>query len=129
MAIYEWMALDEDAKLRFARAREAGFDIIAQEALAIADSPLQGEETEETDDGKLKTKRGDMLGHRKLQVETRLKLLAKWFPQEYGDKLDLNHGGQVNNPVANFFGYGLHNATCFGISPRCWVDRVIQSVL
>jgi len=33
----------------------------------------------------------DMLGHRKLQIETRLKLLAKFHPTKYGDKLGL-HG-------------------------------------
>jgi hypothetical protein len=33
--------------------------------------------------------REDMLGHRKLQIETRLKLLAKWSPKRYGDKLGI----------------------------------------
>ena len=39
----------------------------------------------------------DMLGHRKLQIETRLKLLAKWDPKRYGKKLDLNnhHTGDI----------------------------------
>ena len=40
-----------------------------------------------------------MLGHRKLQIETRLKLLAKWDPKRYGDKVDLNHGGEVGLQV------------------------------
>ena len=30
-----------------------------------------------------------MLGHRKLQIETRLKLLAKWNPKKYGDRTTL----------------------------------------
>ena len=37
-----------------------------------------------------------MLGHRKLQVETRLKLLAKWDPKRYGEKLAL--GGADDLP-------------------------------
>jgi hypothetical protein len=28
-----------------------------------------------------------MLGHRRLQVETRLKLLAKWDPKRHGERI------------------------------------------
>jgi hypothetical protein len=94
--VYDWMAKDEALSARFARAREAGFDMIAQEALRIADTPLEGVETEESEAGK-KTKRGDMLGHRKLQIETRLKLLAKWDPKRYGDRVEL--AGDASAPL------------------------------
>ena len=83
--VYDWIEKDKDFAARIARARSLGFDAIAEEALEISDTPVEGEETE--DDGeKVKVKRGDMLGHRKLQVETRLKLLAKWSPEKYGEK-------------------------------------------
>ena len=84
-AVYQWIGKDEDFARRIARARDLGFDAIAEEALEISDTPVVGEETED-DDEKVKVKRGDMLGHRKLQVETRLKLLAKWCPAKYGEK-------------------------------------------
>lgn len=84
-AVYDWIEKDKDFASRIARARDLGFDAIAEEALEISDTPVVGEETE--DDGeKVKVKRSDMLGHRKLQVETRLKLLAKWSPAKYGEK-------------------------------------------
>lgn len=35
----------------------------------------------------------------KLRIETRLKLLAKWNPKKWGEKVDLNHGGQADNPI------------------------------
>jgi hypothetical protein len=38
-----------------------------------------------------------MLGHRKLRIETRLKLLAKWNPKKYGDKVQV--GGDAENPL------------------------------
>ncbi|WP_291466660.1 terminase [Acidovorax sp.] len=83
--VYDWIEADKDFAARIARARALGFDAIAEEALEIANTPVLGEETE--DDGeKVKIKTGDMLGHRKLQVETRLKLLAKWCPEKYGEK-------------------------------------------
>jgi len=51
-----------------------------------------------TDDGEKKTVREeDMLGHRKLQIETRLKLLAKWNPKKYGERVQV--AGDAENPL------------------------------
>lgn len=41
--------------------------------------------TKNTPNG-LETWTEDMLGHRRLQIESRLKLLAKWDPKRYGEK-------------------------------------------
>src|SRR5690606_2502293 len=85
--VYDWMERDAEFSARIARAREAGFDMIAQDALRIADTPVEGvvEKMEpDKESGNLvvvERRREDMLGHRKLQVETRLKLLAKWDPR------------------------------------------------
>lgn len=93
--VYDWMTANGDFAARIAHAREMGGDAISQEILEIADTPLSGVRREVAADGQVKEVHEDMLGHRKLQVETRLKLLAKWFPKKYGDKLDLNHGGTL----------------------------------
>lgn len=85
---YDWAKARPALAEEIARAREAGFDMIAAEAMRIADTPVDGVETEEDESGAVvKVKRGDMLGHRKLQIETRLKLLAKWDPKRYGDRV------------------------------------------
>jgi hypothetical protein len=96
--VYDWMAGDAGFSAGIARAREVGFDRIAREALAIADTPVEGVEITETPDGP-RVKRGDMLGHRRLQVETRLKLLAKWDPKRYGERVNLEHTGPEGGPV------------------------------
>lgn len=93
--VYDWMKGEEALSASFARARAEGFDAIASECLDIANTPLNGVETVTKADGSVETREGDMLGHRKLQIETRLKLLAKWDPKRYGDKVDVNHGGEV----------------------------------
>lgn len=89
--VYDWMGRDEELSASIARARDIGYDNIAEQCLQIADTPEWGEETTETVDDKGKTilvkRRVDLLGHRKLQVETRLKLLAKFHPTKYGDRL------------------------------------------
>ena len=83
---------------QYARARNIGLDALAEETLAIADTPQEGEETE--DDGeKVKVKRGDMLGHRKLQVDTRKWLLSKLAPKKYGEKTSMELTGANGGPV------------------------------
>jgi hypothetical protein len=102
--VYDWVEADTEISGRFARARLAGFDVIATEALRIADTPCDGL-TEELEPGEggdmrvIKRKREDMLGHRKLQVETRLKLLAKWDPKRYGELLRQEHSGPGGTPL------------------------------
>lgn len=83
--VYYWMEKNEAFSLRIARARVAGFDAIADECLAIAD---------DTTHDTIKTEKGaipdtEWIQRSKLRVETRLKLLAKWDPKRYGDKLDV----------------------------------------
>lgn len=97
--VYDWLKENEDFAKAMDIARDLGADAIAEEALSIADTTEEGVQIEIGDDGGTKEKRGDMLGHRKLRVETRLKLLAKWHPKKYGDRVDLNHGGQSGNPL------------------------------
>jgi hypothetical protein len=61
-----------------ARARDLGYDEIAEECLEIIDS---------ADDANLG----------KAQVWTRLQLLAKWNPKKYGDKI--THQGDESAPL------------------------------
>lgn len=83
---------------QYTRARDIGLDVLAEEALAIADTPQEGEETEQTDDG-YKVKRGDMLGHRKLQVDTRKWYLSKLAPKKYGERTAMELTGADGGPV------------------------------
>jgi hypothetical protein len=92
--VYDWINDDPVFASRIERARELGFDAIAEEALTISDTPLEGTETEISDTG-TKVKKSDMLGHRKLQIETRLKLLAKWHPKKYGDSSKVELSGSL----------------------------------
>ena len=99
--VWNWEQEDAELSESIARARLIGFDAIAAEALQIADTPMIGEEITDSADGRT-VKRADMLGHRKLQVETRLKLLAKWDPKRYGDRPEImiqnnnsNAGGMI----------------------------------
>ena len=85
--VYGWLNKDEQFKARFTRAREDGADAIAEEGLAILDQfPLS------TAYGSMDSAHVAWLRNR---AEYRLKLLAKWFPQRYGDKQTVQHEGGV----------------------------------
>ena len=114
--VYDWMRKDPDLATAIAHARDIGYDAMAEECLHIADTPMLGEEISESEDDegvkRVTVKKVDMLGHRKLQIETRLKLLAKFNPKRYGDKIV--HAGDDVNPVViennmNVFGELLKN--------------------
>ena len=85
---YDWVEADEELSARFARARKVGFDAIADETIAIADMPPAYAQTE----GGSRIDAAD-IQHRKLQIETRLKLLAKWDPKRYGDQVQVDGPG------------------------------------
>lgn len=97
--VYEWRKVHAQFSERLALARELGGDAIAEQALEIADTTKLGERTEESDEG-YKVVREDMLGHRKLQIETRLKLLAVWFPRKFGQRIDVTSGNESLNLTA-----------------------------
>jgi len=88
--VYDWMWRDQELSTAIARARDIGYDALAEECLYIADTPHIGIKkvyssgAEEGEDSMTITEE-DMLGHRKLQIETRLKLLAKFNPKKYGE--------------------------------------------
>lgn len=83
--VYDWMGADEEFAAAIARAREMGHDAIAEETMEMVDSsPERGP------DGKVDP---GWVAHTKLRVEQRLKLLAKWSPKKYGDKIQAEHTG------------------------------------
>ncbi|NQX03078.1 hypothetical protein HQ447_20650 [bacterium] len=73
-----WCLSQPDFAARYAQAREIGFDAIACRVREIARGV--GESTKDVQ-------------RDKLIIETDLKLLAKWDPKRYGDKIDLNATG------------------------------------
>ena len=80
--VHRWGEDDKEVSSFIARAREVGFDAIAEDALKIADDG--GNDTCVDADGKKRVD-VDVIQRSKLRVETRLKLLAKWCPRRYDD--------------------------------------------
>lgn len=101
--VYNWMDKSHadfvpEFAGRFARAREEGYDEIAQSAMDIADDDSRDWEPVRDADGQIIGVKvdGEHVQRSKLRIETRLKLLAKWDPKRYGEKLAL--GGADDLP-------------------------------
>ena len=100
--VYDWVVAKPDFAARLARARDLGYDALAEEALEIANTPHLGQKKVFSsgageDEDSMTVTEDDMLGHRKLQIETRLKLLAVWNPKKYGNKVQV--GGDPDSPI------------------------------
>jgi hypothetical protein len=80
---------------QYARARAVGYERMAEEILAISDTPLIGTKSV-SKATRLEITEGDMIEHRRLQVDTRKWMLAKMLPKIYGDKQQVEHSGQVD---------------------------------
>jgi hypothetical protein len=93
--VYDWLERDAEQDSRFAHARALGEDQIAQECLEIADTTQVGEIVTTKADGSQEIKSADMIEHRKLRIETRLKLLAKWNPKKYGERVQQEISGEI----------------------------------
>lgn len=96
--IYRWLESNEEFRQMYARARERQADRLAAEILTIADNPQEGEKVEITDKGE-KIIRGDMIEHRRLQVDARKWAAAKLAPKKYGDRVATELTGRDGGPI------------------------------
>lgn len=101
--VRNWMDADPEFYAAIARAREVGFDAIALDALAIIDE--EPERVITVTEGERSSERIDSAGvqRAKNRAELRLKLLAKWDPKRYGDKLDLSSSDGTMTPQAPIY--------------------------
>ena len=91
VTITDWLAADSEFAEQYARAREIGYDAIAEELLTITD-----EEPERDPQGKIDA---GSVAHQRLRADTRRWLLSKWQPKRYGDKLDTTVSAPGGGPA------------------------------
>lgn len=73
IAVYDWLKVDEIFSERFHAARARGVHALAEQCLEISDEPA----IDAVD-----------VSHKRLRIDTRLRLAGKWLPKAYGDKVD-----------------------------------------
>ena len=95
----KWLIDDENLQDQYARACEERQDKIFEDMLTIADTPKEGETIKTDPKGKETVEKGDMLGHRKLQIGTRQWLLGKMNPKKYGDRIHQDININLDQPL------------------------------
>ena len=90
--IYRWLDKDKELMTRFTYvSRFLGARAIAEEALELVDTipPVIGD----GDNARMDNAHVNWMRSR---ADLRLKLLSKWYPQEYGDKVGIDAKGDIN---------------------------------
>jgi hypothetical protein len=92
-AVRQWALEDREGfAAQYARARELGYERLAEDILEIADTPKIGVKTVNKATG-VETTEGDMIEHRRLQVDARKWMLSKMLPKKYGEKIQTELSG------------------------------------
>ena len=94
--LYRWLDKDESLMSRFVyNSRFLGARAIAEECLEIIDTPppMIGE-------GENARYDNTIVNWNAKRADIRLRLLSKWFPQEYGDKVGVSAEGNINLTIS-----------------------------
>ena len=85
------MDAHEEFSASYARARDLGHDIIAEECMVIADEQPPQTANGSTDAG--------YVAWQKNRIWTRTQLLGKWNPKKYGDSRHVELTGKDGGPI------------------------------
>ena len=97
--IHRWLISNDGFCDQYTRATNIRADEMFDEMFEIADTPMLGEKRKISADGAVEVSEADMIEHRKLQIETRKWSLARMAPKKYGDRTQIQHSGDADNPV------------------------------
>lgn len=95
--VYDWMDRDAELSGAIARARDMGWDAIAVDAIEIMDAPPERVVITTGDDRTETRIDGAAVQWARYRADLRLKLLAKWDPKRYGERLAL--AGDDKSPL------------------------------
>lgn len=89
--ICKWLNADDEFARLYAFARQMQGEAYGEEIIEIADTPVTGVKVTKKADGTTDVIEGDMIEHRRLQVDARKWVASKLYPKKYGDSTMLKH--------------------------------------
>lgn len=100
-AVFRWLGNYESFRDQYARAREAQGDTFADDISDIADDGRNDWMEKRNADGEVIgwQENGEAIRRSQLRIDARKWLAAKLRPKKYGDKIELEHGGQVSHRI------------------------------
>lgn len=101
VTVYRWLASNESFRQMYTQAREEQAETLADEIVDIADADPEIEQVRDKD-GEIVEMRvhAAYVAYQKNRIEARKWVAAKLKPRKYGEKVDVNHGVQPENPLA-----------------------------
>lgn len=95
--VFNWLAADEAFVDKYARAREAQADAVFDQILTIADDGRNDWMERKNADGENIgwMENGEALRRSQLRIDARKWMAGKLRPKKYGDKVDVEHTGQL----------------------------------
>lgn len=99
--VFRWLREKPAFRDQYVHAKNESADALVEEMLDIADDGTNDWMEQLDKDGnsvgwKLN---GEHVQRSRLRVDTRKWVASKLKPKKYGDNIDVNHGGQSNNPI------------------------------
>lgn len=104
-SVYAWLSAHDEFSDMYARARQSQCQILADEIIAIADTTQEGTVTRVSEKG-TEVRTGDMIEHRRLQVDARKWVLSKLLPKKYGEKVAHEVSGEDGGPIVHTIRFG-----------------------
>lgn len=104
--VFGWMRKHPEFLDQYTRAKAEAADALVEEMMDISDDGTN-------DWMEIHDKDGECVGYKvngehvqrsRLRVETRKWIAAKLKPKKYGEKVDVNHGVEADNPLATLMG-------------------------
>lgn len=101
--IYRWMEAHPEFREAYARAREVGLHLMAEDVIDISDDGSRDYTT--AADGR-EVPDHDHIARSRLRVDSRKWLASKLLPKIYGDKVQQEHTGPGGGPITLAWGDG-----------------------
>ncbi len=90
--VFRWLREKPEFRDQYAHAKNESADALVEEMLDIADDA----NGDHDDEGRYVS---ENVQRSKLRIDTRKWIAAKMKPKKFGDHIDVNHGGQTDNPL------------------------------
>lgn len=101
--VFKWLRERKEFSEQYTKAKMESADALVEEMVDIADDGRNDWMEAHDKDGEFVGYKvnGDHIQRSRLRVETRKWIAAKLKPKKYGEKVDMNHGVQPDNPLAS----------------------------
>ena len=99
--VFRWLRINKEFRDQYEIAKQESADAMAEEVLDIADDGTNDWIEKLDKDGAVigEVLNSEHVQRSRLRIDTRKFLMAKMKPKKYGEKVDLNVGGQGDNPL------------------------------